>query len=92
MDNRALQLINDLISVAKSQGLTQNSLAEKVGITPVSLSRAKGRGDIRLSTFVDLAHVLDLELALVPRQRDEKSINAIKSGQFFRIPSDNERD
>lgn len=76
-------LINQLISTARARGLSQAQLAELAGITAVGLSKAKSRGDIRVSTLEALASKLDLELALVPRHSKEKAAEAIKSGSFF---------
>lgn len=76
-------LIQQLIETAKARGLSQAELAERAGLTPVGLSKAKNRGDIRASTLAELAAQLDLELTLVPRQSREKAAEAIKAGAFF---------
>lgn len=77
-------LINQIISVARARGLSQAQLAQLAGVTAVGLSKAKRRGDIRASTLQQLASILDLELALVPRRSKDKAAEAIKSGAFFR--------
>jgi len=76
-------LISQLLSAAKARGLSQAQLAEMSGMTPVGLSKAKRRGDLRASTLEKLAAQLDLELALIPRRSREKAAEAIKSGVFF---------
>jgi transcriptional regulator with XRE-family HTH domain len=84
MTKHIKSLINQLISAAKARGLTQAQLAKLAGLTPVGLSKAKSRGDIRASTLEELAAQLDLELVLTPRRSREKAAEAIKSGTFFR--------
>lgn len=76
-------LIDQLVSAAKTRGLSQRQLAERANITAVGLSKAKSRGDIRASTLEELAAQLDLTLALVPRASREKAAATIKAGDFF---------
>lgn len=76
-------LINQLVQAAKAQGLSQARLAEKAGMTPVGLSKAKQRGDIRVSSLQALADVLGWELCLQPRRAPEQIRQAIKSGTLF---------
>ena len=85
MSKRIKVLIDQLVSKAKTQGLSQAQLAEMANLTPVGLSKAKHRGDLRVSTLVDLADSLDLELALVPSHSREKATAEIKTGVFFRV-------
>ena len=87
MSEHIKSLIQQLISTARAQGLSQAQLAERVGVSAVGLSKAKSRGDIRASTLQQLASLLDLELALVPRRAREKAAEAIKSGRFFQTAS-----
>ena len=77
-------LINQLILAARARGLSQAQLAERAGLTPVGLSKAKHRGDIRASTLAALGAQLDLELMFIPRRSREKAAEAIKAGTFFR--------
>jgi DNA-binding Xre family transcriptional regulator len=81
-------LIKQLVTVAKTRGLSQAQLAEMAGLTAVGLSKAKKRGDIRASTLENLADQLDFELAIIPRRAKEKAIDAIKSGTFFQTSGD----
>ncbi len=60
-----LDLLQQVLALGKEQGLTQITLAQRAGITPESLSRAKRGGDMRVSTLNDLAHVVGLKLSLV---------------------------
>lgn len=90
MSRRIKILLNKVITVAKARGLSQAQLAEMAGLTPVGLSKAKRRGDIRASTLEKLGAQLDLELVFVPRRSREKAAEAIKSGTFFRMSGDSE--
>jgi transcriptional regulator with XRE-family HTH domain len=81
-------LINQLILAAKARGLSQAKLAEMAGLTAVGLSKAKSRGDIRVSTLEKLAAQLDYELTFVPRQSKEKAAREIKAGTFFGVADD----
>jgi transcriptional regulator with XRE-family HTH domain len=90
MSEQIKVLINQLVSAARARGLSQARLAELAGLTPVGLSKAKRRGDIRTSTLAELAAQLDLELALVPRRTREKAAAAIKTGAFFRTSGESD--
>jgi transcriptional regulator with XRE-family HTH domain len=82
MSESIKKLIGQLLGTAHARGMSQGQLAEAAGLTPVGLSKAKGRGDLRASTLAALAQQLDLELALIPR-RKEGAAAAIKAGTFF---------
>jgi len=76
----AADLLQQILTLAREQGLTQTMLAQRAGITPEALSRAKKGGDMRLSTLNELAHVVGLKLSLVP---DEPLREKIDSGRLF---------
>jgi transcriptional regulator with XRE-family HTH domain len=88
MSEQIKALLDQLIQIARTRGLSQAQLAEMAGITAVGLSKAKQRGDIRASTLQALAIQLDLELVLVPRRSKQQAVAAIKSGSFFRSSAD----
>ena len=92
MSELVITLLNQVIAEAKKRGITQAGLAEMAGLTAVGLSKAKSRGDIRVSTLAKLANELDLELALVPKASKEKAVNAIKQGALFRDLADDSSD
>ena len=73
-------LLQQILVLAKTQGLTQIALAQRAGITPEALSRAKKGGDMRLSTLNELARVVGLKLSLVS---DEPLREKIDSGRLF---------
>ncbi|RVT90264.1 helix-turn-helix domain-containing protein [Sphingomonas crocodyli] len=52
-----------------SKGLTQRALGERVGLPQSHISKIEQGGvDLQLSSLVEMARALDLELKLVPRQ------------------------
>jgi DNA-binding phage protein len=73
-------LLQQILTLAREQGLTQIMLAQRAGITPEALSRAKKGGNMRLSTLSELAHVVGLKVALV---LDEPLREKIDSGRLF---------
>ena len=65
-----------LRAVRESKGLSQRELSAKSGVPQGHISKIEnGAVDLRVSSLVALARVLDLELALVPR----RSVSAVKS-------------
>ena len=74
------ELLPQILALAREQGLTQLALAQRAGITPEALSRAKQGGDMRVSTLNELAHVVGLKLALVS---DAPLREKIDSGTLF---------
>jgi len=65
-----------LKSAREAKGLSQRALSEVAGVPQGHISKIeRGVVDLRLSSLVHLARVLDLELALVPR----KSVSAVNS-------------
>jgi transcriptional regulator with XRE-family HTH domain len=73
-------LLKQILALSKEQGLTQITLAERAGITPESLSRAKQGGNMRVSTLNELAHVVGLKLSLAS---DMPLREKIDSGTLF---------
>lgn len=65
----ALSDIGKFLQAAREQrGLTQRAFAEKAGTTQARVSKIEnGETDARLSTVIEFARTLDLELMLVPR-------------------------
>ena len=73
-------ILQQVLVLGKEQGLTQMTLAQRAGITPEALSRAKKGGDMRVSTLNELAHVVGMKLALVSDAPLREKIN---SGRLF---------
>ena len=62
-------LLNQLAGARKARRLSQAAVSQKLGFPQSYLSALEnGKHDIRLTTFVELARFLDLEVALIPRQ------------------------
>lgn len=59
-------LLNQVLRAAQARGLDQSRLAERAGLRPETVSRAKGRGTIDLHSLQALAQAAGLELTLVP--------------------------
>lgn len=65
-----------LKNAREAKGLSQRALSELVRAPQSHISKIENGGvDLRVSSLVELARVLDLELALVPR----KSVSAVNS-------------
>lgn len=62
-------LISALKDTRKAKGLSQGELADKLGIPQSHLSRIEsGHVNIQLSSLVEMARMLELEVMLIPRQ------------------------
>lgn len=62
------QVARALREARKSQGLSQRALSAKAGIPQSHISKIEnGAVDLRISSLIELARILDLELELVPR-------------------------
>jgi len=60
----------------ENKGLSQRALSKKAGVPQSHISKIEsGAVDLRLSSLIELARALDLELALVPR----KTVPAVRS-------------
>lgn len=76
MDYVAENIANKLKAAREKKGLSQRALSEKAGVPQSHISKIEnGAVDLRLSSLVELARVLDLELMLVPR----KFVSAVQS-------------
>jgi transcriptional regulator with XRE-family HTH domain len=63
------KIINDIKRARKNKQLSQRELSAKTGIAQSHISKIEnGAIDITLSTLVELARALDLEVTLVPRK------------------------
>ncbi len=64
------QIGHSLEKERRKRGLSQRALAKITGTTQAQISRIEnGEVDSRLSTAIEIARTLDLELVLVPRRR-----------------------
>ncbi|MYH56476.1 MAG: helix-turn-helix transcriptional regulator [Boseongicola sp. SB0675_bin_26] len=73
-------IAGSLKAARERKGLSQRALGAKTGVPQSHISRIEnGAVDLRLSSLVELARVLDLELTLVPR-RKLPAVRAITRG------------
>ncbi len=73
-------LVSLVIEAARTQGLSQGELAERVGIRQETLSRAKKNPSISLKTFQALAHTAGLRVQLIP---DHPVAEQVSEGTLF---------
>jgi len=71
--NAPTEIVNEIIQLAKANGLDQATLAAKSGITPESLSRLKKEGRCRLSTVLSLARAAGLSHLELREPENRKS-------------------
>ena len=63
------QIANELKAARMAKSLSQRALSKLVGVPQSHISKIeKGAVDLRLSSLVEIARALDLEVALVPRK------------------------
>ena len=64
----AVQIGNIVKRQRRAAGLTQNDLAERLGVRQATVSSVEaGAGGTKLSTLLDMLAALDLELTVAPR-------------------------
>lgn len=70
------QITKALRAAREGKGLSQRALARLAGVPQSHISKIEsGAVDLRLSSLVEIARALDLEVTLVPR----KSLPAVQS-------------
>ena len=71
-----------LRSAREARGLSQRALSAKVGLPQSHISKIEnGAVDLRVSSLVELARALDLELMLVPRKA-VSAVHTLARGSF----------
>jgi transcriptional regulator with XRE-family HTH domain len=74
-------IIQELEDARKATGLTQAALAERAGVTRMTVQRIEGgQIDPRLSTLQEMARALGLELMTVPSALRPQLENFVRSG------------
>lgn len=64
----AVQIGNIVKRRRRAAGLTQNDLAERLGVRQATVSSVEaGAGGTKLSTLLDMLAALELELTVAPR-------------------------
>jgi transcriptional regulator with XRE-family HTH domain len=77
-----------LRAARRSKGLSQRDLAQLAGVPHCYISKVEsGRVDLRLSSLVDIARALDLELALVPRKAMPAVQSIARPSQSWQFPA-----
>ena len=66
MQERLLELLEDIVHAGEAQGLNQGEIAQRAGLSPTRISKLKTAEDAYLSTLERMANVVGLKLALVP--------------------------
>jgi len=62
-------IIEQLKKTRKEKKLSQSDLGKKLGLPQSHISKIEqGKTDLRFSTVMDMARIMDQELILVPRQ------------------------
>jgi transcriptional regulator with XRE-family HTH domain len=70
------QMAMDLKTARIAKGLSQRALSKRAGVPQSHISKIENGGvDLRVSSLVEIARALDLEVTLVPR----KNISAVRS-------------
>jgi HTH-type transcriptional regulator / antitoxin HipB len=65
-----------LAAERRRQGISQGELARRLGVAQSNLSRIENGADLRVSTLLEIARVLQLEPMLVPK-RSTRSVRAL---------------
>lgn len=77
-------IIRTLKDAREAKGLSQRALSARTGVPQSHISKIESGGtDIRLSSLIELARVLDLELKLVPR----KAVPAVETVVRSTVPA-----
>ena len=76
-----------LRSARETQGLSQRALSAMAGVPQSHISKIEnGTVDLRVSSLVELARVLDLELILVPRKA-VSAVHAVVRSRAESVPT-----
>lgn len=66
MQNRLLELLDEIVAAGTAQDLSQGEIAQRAGLSPTRISKLKAAEDAYLSTVERMANAVGLKLALVP--------------------------
>src|SRR5690349_5965727 len=78
------KILSELRNARKSAGLTHDMLAQHAGVSRMSVQRTEaGKIDPRLSTLLELARSLGLDLMLVPKALRPELEDFVRSGGRF---------
>lgn len=66
---QTMELVKVLARARQERGLSQRALGERLNVPQSHISKIeRGKTDLRLSSLIEMARHLDLEVVLVPRQ------------------------
>lgn len=66
---QTMELVKVLARARQERGLTQRALGQRLNVPQSHISKIeRGKTDLRLSSLIEMARHLDLEVVLVPRQ------------------------
>ena len=84
----ALAAISNSLKKARlTKGLSQRALSAAAGIPQSHISKIEaGAVDLRLSSLIELARTLDLELALIPRSHVPAVRSLVRMGEADQEP------
>ncbi|MCV0437945.1 MAG: helix-turn-helix domain-containing protein [Hydrogenophaga sp.] len=75
-----MSIVQDIESARKAASLTQEGLAQRAGVSRMTVSRIEAGMDPRLSTLQELARAMGMELMLVPRALRPEVEGFLRSG------------
>ncbi|WP_137919599.1 helix-turn-helix transcriptional regulator [Hydrogenophaga sp. 2FB] len=75
-----MSIVQNLESTRKAASLTQDELAQRAGVSRMTVSRIEAGMDPRLSTLQELARAMGMELMLVPRALQSEVADFVRSG------------
>lgn len=73
-------IVQDVENARKAASLTQDELAQRAGVSRMTVSRIEAGMDPRLSTLQELARAMGMELMLVPRALRAEVEGFLRSG------------
>ena len=73
-------IIQSIEGARKAASLTQEELAQRAGVSRMTVSRIEAGMDPRLSTLQELARAMGMELMLVPRALRAEVEGFLRSG------------
>lgn len=75
-----MSIVQDVENTRKAASLTQDELAQRAGVSRMTVSRIEAGMDPRLSTLQELARAMGMELMLVPRALRPEVEGFVRSG------------
>lgn len=75
-----MSITQDMENTRKAASLTQDELAQRAGVSRMTVSRIEAGMDPRLSTLQELARAMGMELMLVPRALRPEVEGFLRSG------------